>query len=74
MKAFEIRQLPEEEIKKRIQEELINLSNLKFQKSIGQLESPIKLRTVRRTIARLKTILREKELARLSVLQQKGTK
>ncbi|MBI5019904.1 MAG: 50S ribosomal protein L29 [Ignavibacteriales bacterium] len=62
MKVFEIKGLSEEELKKRIIDEEENLVNLKFQKATSQLESPIKVRLVRRDIARLKTVLREKEM------------
>jgi large subunit ribosomal protein L29 len=62
MKVFEIKGLSEEELKKRINDEEENLVNLKFQKATSQLESPIKVRLVRRDIARLKTVLREKEM------------
>lgn len=61
MKSHEIKQLTAEEIRKRIQEEEINLSHLKFQLATRQLSSPIQVRIVRRKIARLKTILLEKE-------------
>lgn len=67
MKAVELKTLSVEELKKRLAEEGQNLAHLKFQLATSQLESPIKVRTVRRGIARLKTALREKELA-----QQKG--
>jgi large subunit ribosomal protein L29 len=39
------------------------LFNLRFQHVTGQLENPIKLRTIRRDIARVKTVIREKEIA-----------
>jgi large subunit ribosomal protein L29 len=64
MKVFEINGLPEEELKKRIKDEEENLVNLKFQKATSQLESPIKVRLVRRDIARLKTVLRQKEISK----------
>ncbi len=64
MKAHDIRELPLEELRKRIRDEEENLVNLKFQKATSQLESPIKIRLVRRDIARMRTVLREKELAR----------
>lgn len=60
MKAHELRQFSVEELKKRLAEEQENLANLRFQLSTSQLESPIKVRTVRREIARLHTIIREK--------------
>ena len=40
------------------------LFNLRFQHVTGQLENPVKMREVKREIARVKTILREKELAK----------
>jgi large subunit ribosomal protein L29 len=62
MKAFELRQLSDAELQKRIQEEEENLTHLKFQKVIGQLENPMKLGHVRKLIAQIKTILRDREL------------
>lgn len=64
MKIFEIKGLAEEELRKRIKDEEENLINLRFQKATSQLESPIKVRLVRRDIAKLKTVLREKEIAK----------
>ncbi len=60
MKAHELRQFSLEELKKRLAEEQENLANLRFQLATSQLESPIKVRTVRREIARLHTIIKEK--------------
>lgn len=62
MKIFEIRELPEKELYKRISDEEENLAHLRFQKATSQLESPIKIRTVRRMIAQMKTVLKELEL------------
>jgi large subunit ribosomal protein L29 len=62
MKAYELRQLSDAELQKRIQEEEENLSHLRFQKVIGQLENPMKLGHVRKLIARIKTILRDRQL------------
>ncbi len=62
MKIFNLRELPDQELKSRLKEEQENLANLYFQKATSQLESPIKIRTVRRTIAKMKTILSEREL------------
>jgi len=62
MKAHELQQLSDAELLKRIQEEEENLSHLKFQKVIGQLENPMKLGHVRKDIARIKTILRGRKL------------
>jgi large subunit ribosomal protein L29 len=62
MKAHDLRQLSDAELLKRIQEEEENLSHLKFQKVIGQLENPMKLGHVKKDIARIKTILRDRQL------------
>lgn len=62
MKIFDIRELPAEELRKRIKDEEENLVHLKFQKATSQLESPIKIRVVRRDIAKMKTVIREREL------------
>ena len=59
MKIDEIAQLPEEEIKQRLEDSLEELQNLKFQHATHQLDNPLQIRTVRRDIARLKTILHE---------------
>jgi len=63
MKTREIRMLAVPELEKRLREEEENLVHLKFQKATSQLESPIKIRSVRRAIARMKTLLREKQPA-----------
>lgn len=61
MKAHEIRQLSDVELKKRIQDEEESLANLRFQKALSQVDNPMKFRQTRREIARMKTILRERE-------------
>ncbi len=61
MKAVELRQLSLEELKKRLSDEQESLANLRFQLATSQLESPIKVRTTRRDIAKLETVIREKE-------------
>jgi large subunit ribosomal protein L29 len=62
MKAFELRELSDTELIRRIQEEEENLANLRFQKVISQLENPMKLRLTKKNIARMKSILRERQL------------
>jgi large subunit ribosomal protein L29 len=64
MKASEIRQLSDEEIKQRIKELQEELFNLRFQKAFGQLEKPHRFKMIKRDIARMKTILREREIER----------
>jgi len=61
MKAFEVRKLSDPELRKRIQEEEESLSALKFQKVIGQLQNPMKMGHIKKEIARMKTILRQRE-------------
>jgi len=66
MRATELRAMSVEELKKRLAEEEENLANLRFQHATSQLESPIRVRFVRRDIARIKTLLHEKERAATS--------
>ncbi|MBM4165916.1 MAG: 50S ribosomal protein L29 [Ignavibacteria bacterium] len=63
MKPLEIRQMSEKELTERIRSEEEMLAQLKFRLATHQLESPIKVRVVRRDIARMKTILRERQRA-----------
>jgi large subunit ribosomal protein L29 len=61
MTVEEIRELPIETLRDRERELDDQLFRLRIQKSMGQLEAPAKVREVRRDLARVKTILREKE-------------
>ena len=61
MKTNELRQLALDDLKKRLADEEESLSNLQFQLSTRQLESPVRVRTVRRDIARLKTLIHMRE-------------
>jgi len=63
MKASELRDLSLEELRKRLADEEESLGNLRFQLATSQLESPIRVRTVRRDIARLKTLINAKRRA-----------
>ena len=60
MKAAELRDLGTDELGTRERDLTDQLFRMRIQKSIGQLEAPDKLRTVRRDLARIKTILRQK--------------
>jgi large subunit ribosomal protein L29 len=62
MKAIELKDLSLEELKKRLADEQESLANLRFQLATSQLESPIKVRTVRRDIARLETLIRQRRI------------
>jgi len=61
MKMDEIKQLPLEELKIRLQDTQEELSNLKFQLALRQLDNPLKVRTVRKDVAKLKTVIHEHE-------------
>jgi large subunit ribosomal protein L29 len=63
MKADEIREWDETEISARLKELREEQFKLRFQSSMMQIENPGTLKRVRRDIARLRTILRERELA-----------
>jgi large subunit ribosomal protein L29 len=63
MKAMELRQLSLEELTKRLADEQENLANLRFQLATSQLESPIRVRIVRRDVAKIRTVIREKQAA-----------
>jgi large subunit ribosomal protein L29 len=63
MKVEEIRELSVEVLRDREKELDDQLFRLRIQKSMGQLEAPAKVRELRRDLARVKTILREKEQA-----------
>ncbi|MDL1993860.1 50S ribosomal protein L29 [Staphylococcus saprophyticus] len=62
MKAKEIRDLTTSEIEDQIKSSKEELFNLRFQLATGQLEETARIRTVRKTIARLKTVAREREI------------
>ncbi|HDH97332.1 MAG TPA: 50S ribosomal protein L29 [Proteobacteria bacterium] len=64
MKASELRELSTEELERREEELKEELFNLRFQRLTGQLENTARIREVRREIARVKTILRERGIKR----------
>ena len=61
MKVKEIRELSTEEINKRLVEAKEELFNLRFQQATGSLEKPSRIRELRHTVARMKTVLKERE-------------
>lgn len=61
-KPSDLRGLSDNELNGQIAENERALVDMQFKKAVGQLESPAAIRTIRRDIARLKTILREREL------------
>lgn len=62
MKTNEIRKLSTEEINKKIAESKQELFNLRMKQATGSLENPSRIKELRKTVARLKTILREREI------------
>ena len=63
MKAAELRALGTDELGAKARDLTDQLFRLRIQKSMGQLEAPAKVRTVRRDLARVQTILRAPELS-----------
>ncbi|OWZ84482.1 50S ribosomal protein L29 [Natranaerobius trueperi] len=62
MKTKEIRNLTNKELDAKLDELKEELFNLRFQVATGQIENPMRLKQVRKDIARIKTIMREREL------------
>ena len=62
MKVNEIRELSTEEINKKLLETKEELFNLRFQQATGNLEKPSRIRDLRHTVARMKTVLKEREI------------
>ncbi len=63
MKAEELRKLTDDELKEKLTELKKKLMNLRFQNAIGGLEKPSDIKATKRDIARILTILRERELS-----------
>ena len=63
MKAKDMRELSAAELDQKLVDLKAELFNLRFQHAINQLENPMRLGAVKKDIARVKTIIREKELA-----------
>lgn len=59
----EIRELSDEEILSKIEEYKEELFNLRFSQATGSLEKPSRIKELRKLVARMKTILRERELS-----------
>ena len=62
MKPAEIRELSVAELNQKLSDLKAELFNLRFQHAINQLDNPLRLQLVRKDIARVKTVIREKEL------------
>ncbi|HHT64601.1 MAG: 50S ribosomal protein L29 [Caldicoprobacterales bacterium] len=65
MKANRFREMSQDELNQNLAEFKSELFNLRFQLATGQLENPMRIREVKKDIARVKTILRERELKAL---------
>lgn len=62
MKVNEIREMSAGELNQKVASLKEELFNLRFQLATGQLENPMRIREVKKTIARIKTVQREQEL------------
>ena len=62
MKADQLRDMTNDELNRKLSDLKEELFNLRFQVATGQLDNPMRVRAVRKDIARVKTILREREL------------
>ncbi len=71
--AADLRGSTEEELDNKLAEAKIELFNLRFQAATGQLESHGRLRAVRKEIARIYTVLRERELGIITDVEDEAT-
>ena len=62
MKASEIRELSNAELNEKLTALKAELFNLRFQHAINQLENPMRMKEVKKDIARIKTVLRQLEI------------
>ena len=61
MKASEIRELTADELNTKLSDLKAELFNLRFQLAINQLDNPMRIKAVKKDIARVKTVIRENE-------------
>ena len=61
-KAAELRELPDDELVTRMEAGKEELFNLRFQLATGQLDNPARMKQVRHDVARIATVLREREI------------
>lgn len=62
MKASEIRELSQLELENKLRDLTAELFNLRFQHAINQLENPMRLTHVKKDIARVKTVIKQREI------------
>ncbi len=63
MKISEIKKLTNEDLNNKLKDLKSELFNLRFQLAVNQLENPMRIKAVRKDIARVQTVLRERELS-----------
>lgn len=66
VKARKLRELTDDELNKKVRDYKEELFNLRFQLATGQLDNPMRIRDVRKNIARCKTVLRQREIGQES--------
>jgi len=64
VKAKKMREMTDEELVKKVSDYKEELFNLRFQMATGQLDNPMRIRDVKKNIARCKTVQRQREIAR----------
>ena len=74
MKVFELREKPREELSDLLNGYHKDIFNLKLRRGAQEIPNPLRLRTLRRSIARIKTILREDEMGTRKLLEAKKPK
>ena len=72
MQAFELRDLSDTELTARLDEMKQELFNLRFQRESGQLEDMSRIRKTRREVARITTIIHERDLAAEVVAEEEA--
>ena len=71
MEMNKFRQMTDVQLSSELDKMKKELFNLRFQHVTGQLENPVKMREVKRDIARVKTIIREKEMAKAEAQERR---
>jgi large subunit ribosomal protein L29 len=71
MKLKQIRELSDQELLQKEKDLKGELFNLRFQAATGQLDNPMRIREVRKTIARIKTVLTERQNEKIKLDSQK---
>ena len=64
MKMYEMKELSKADLELKLRDLVEEFSNFRFQHATHQLDNPVRLRMIRRDIARLRTVLREMETGR----------